>query len=132
MRLGFTGTRRGMTAAQRDRCAALLLRWQPAELHHGDALGADAELHQIARENGIRIVVHPANVPQHRAFSNGDRVEPPRTKRARDRAIVDASDLVLATPAPPDVEGLESGTWYTIQYALFAGEPVIIVWPDGT
>lgn len=121
-----------MTTEQRRHCAALLAQWKPAELHHGDALGADAEMHTLAREAGVRIVVHPANVPRHRAFSDGDRVHPPRAKTVRDRAVVDASDILLATPASPDVDGPDSGTWYTIQYALFVGCSVVVVWPDGT
>jgi len=100
-------------------------------LHHGDALGADAEMHSLAGVAGVRVVVHPANVPRHRAFCAGDRIEAPRPKTTRDRALVDESDLLLATPAPPDSEGLDSGTWYTIQYALFLGKAIVVVWPDG-
>jgi len=132
IRLGFTGTRRGMTDEQRRACAALLERVRPEEVHHGDAIGADAEMHDLARAAGLIVVVHPPLNPSHRAFCTGDRTDPPRPHKARDRAVVDAADLVLGTPAAPEAEGPHSGTWYTLRYAKRMGKPVVIIWPDGT
>ena len=131
MRLGFTGTRRGMTAAQRAACAALLARLAPAVVHHGDAVGADAEMHALALAAGVPVVVHPPENPSHRAFCEGGEVREPRPHTTRDRDVVDATDLLLGTPAAPEEEGPHSGTWYTIRYAKRRGRPIIIVWPDG-
>ena len=39
-----------------------------SELHHGDAMGADAFAHQIAVSLGMRIVVHPPENNRYRAF----------------------------------------------------------------
>jgi hypothetical protein len=51
--IGFTGTRRGMTVAQRKTLRSLLLTGS-GKLHHGDAIGADAEAHDIAIALGRR------------------------------------------------------------------------------
>jgi hypothetical protein len=121
-----------MTPAQRNGCVGVLARLRPDTVHHGDAVGADAEFHDLARAIGARIVVHPATVRAHRAFRVGDESRSPTAKTARDRAVVDASDLLIAAPADPDDEGPESGTWYTIQYAVWAGKSIVVLWPDGT
>jgi hypothetical protein len=46
LRIGFTGTRQGMTKRQRNALRDLLAA------HHGDAVGVDAEAHDIAIELG--------------------------------------------------------------------------------
>lgn len=46
-RLGFTGTRRGMTDAQKTRVAQESAPF--AEVHHGDCVGADADRPEAAR-----------------------------------------------------------------------------------
>lgn len=134
MILGFTGTRRGMTPAQRRACATLLGRHRPAAVHHGDAIGADREFHDLARALGTRtrIIVHPPTHGTHRAFCAGDIVHRPKSKTTRDRDVVDACDLLVATPAAPDLDGPDSGTWYTIQYAVWRAKPIVLIWPDGT
>lgn len=110
MRLGFTGTRRGMTAAQRAACAELLASLAPEVVHHGDAVGADAEMHGLALAAGLPVVVHPPLNPSHRAFCQGGEVLEPRSHKRRDRDVVDATDLLLGTPAAPEDEGPHSGT----------------------
>lgn len=131
MRLGFTGTRRGMTAAQRAACAELLARLTPEVVHHGDAVGADAEMHGLASAAGVPVVVHPPVNPSHRAFCQGGEVLEPRPHKARDRDVVDDTDLLLGTPGALEEQDPHSGTWYTIRYAKRSGRPIIIVWPDG-
>ncbi|HET7584983.1 MAG TPA: hypothetical protein VFK13_08750 [Gemmatimonadaceae bacterium] len=132
MIIGVTGTRRGISIAQLRAYTMLLDQNRPAEVHHGDAVGADAELHRAARALGFRIVVHPPLGKKHRAFCEGDVVHRPKSREARDRDVVDASDLLFAAPAEPGVEGPNTGTWYTVQYALWRGTPIVLVWPDGT
>lgn len=39
--IGFTGTREGMTQAQKDVFASLVARIEPDEFHHGDCVGSD-------------------------------------------------------------------------------------------
>ena len=52
-----------MTQGQRAELRRLLCELAPAELHHGCAVGADAERHEIALDLGIAaIVVQPSNL----------------------------------------------------------------------
>lgn len=131
MKLGFTGTRRGMTPAQRAGCIIHLQRLAPKELHHGDALGADAEMHAIAVEHDVRVVVHPPLTSAQRAFCESDVIRPELPFMTRNRAIVDETDVLLAAPHGPEAKAPRSGTWRTIRYARRSGKPVVIVHPDG-
>lgn len=51
----------------------------------------------------------------------------------RNRAIVDASDVLIACPYEiVEPEFGRSGTWSTIRYALtIPNFPVVIIWPNG-
>lgn len=72
MRIGFTGTRQGMTERQKIALSDLLSSYAAAILHHGDAIGADAEAHEIAVGLGCAIVIHPPAVETQRAFKGGN------------------------------------------------------------
>lgn len=131
-KVGFTGTRRGMTDAQKE--GVLNLLTAGGELHHGDCVGADEEADEIARVRWMRRIVHPPVDKAHRAFvDQPDELREPKTHFARNRDIVDETDRMIATPwqdvRPPPKTG--GGTWQTICYAEKRGKPVYIVWPDG-
>lgn len=120
-----------MTRAQARTCRRVLEDLAPGEAHHGDAIGADAEFHDVAQRLGVRLVVHPPLEPRHRAFRMGDRVEKPARYKVRNRALVDEADVVVGAPAAPQANSPHSGTWYTLRYALRAGKRVMVLWPDG-
>src|SRR5689334_75878 len=61
MRIGFTGTRHGMTPAQERTLHGMLAARQGAPLHHGDCIGADAQAHELASLLGHRVTIHPPN-----------------------------------------------------------------------
>ena len=132
MTVGFTGSRSGMTPEQREACATLLRDLAPIELHHGDAVGADAEAHAIATAQGIRVVVHPPVNPAHRAFSSAADVRDELEYMPRNRAIVDETDVLIAAPRLREEESRRSGTWRTIRYARSVGRPVTIISADGS
>ena len=118
MTIGFTGTRQGMSRAQRLQFERVL-EWLGARdcvVHHGDAVGADSEADQIAHERGVPVVAHPAT---------------PGGALARNREIVAAVDIVVAAPRL-DREERRSGTWATVRYALAAGKPVVLLARDST
>lgn len=121
-----------MTPEQRRACAKILAEFAPAEVHHGDAIGADAEMHALARSAGIRVVIHPPQNSSQRAFCEADRAEPPQSYSMRNRAIVAQVDMMIGAPAAPEIEKPRSGTWRTIRYAKRLGKPALIVWPDGS
>jgi hypothetical protein len=129
--LGFTGTRQGMTDAQRGMLTRLLLELALDKAHHGDCIGSDAAFHDLVVEllPHTGIVVHP---PRHlRAFRHGHEAMPPTPFLARYHHIVDESGVLLATPQE-DQEQRRSGTWATIRYAIKGGKAVFVIAPDGT
>lgn len=133
VRYGFTGTQRGMTAAQQAAVRALLAEAPGAapECHHGDCIGADADFHRIAVDLGCRVVVHPPDSPAKRAWCTGHEVRPEAPYLVRNHAIVDEVDVLVATPGE-EAERLRSGTWATVRYARKRGVPVLRLRPDGT
>lgn len=133
MHVGFTGTREGMTVQQRLAVAELAARFSHLvglTVHHGDCIGADAEFHSIMRGIGAFIVGHlPVDV-QHRAFCDFHDVRPPLTYLMRNRQIVAAATVMIATPREATVQP-RGGTWYTIGYTRKCGKPLAVVIPDG-
>lgn len=121
-----------MTPAQINAFRTLIAELKPTEFHHGDCIGADAEAHDIVREfPHIKIVIHPPVDEEHRAWKKGDESERPLTHFARNRAIVDKTDLLIGASVS-DVPLPRGGTWYTIDYAIKIGKPIRILWPDGS
>jgi hypothetical protein len=128
MILGSTGTRQGMTPEQKDTVAVLV---QPyAVLHHGDCVGSDEEMHDIAGAAGLHRVIHPPLDRRYRAFCQGEETLKAKAYLTRDRDIVFACDVLIATPAE-DHHMTHGGTWYTVDFAIPI-RPVGIVWPDGS
>ncbi len=136
MILGFTGTRNGMTEAQKRKFAALLRERGVTELHHGDCVGADEDAHNIARQHGINIVIHPPVDSADRAFCMGAYyTHQPRTHFQRNRDIVADTDALAATPLL-EVETPTGGTWYTIRagrkrHVAGGVYQVFVIWPSG-
>ena len=133
MRVGFTGTRNGMTHAQGNALLAILEEGNVI-LCHGDCVGADAEAHQIALKAGVPyIIIFPPIVDKHRAFCAASRdtivtIHPVDEYLARNKKIVDNSLLLVAAPSSL-TEEVRSGTWSTVRYARRIGVPVIILDP---
>ena len=135
MRVGFTGTKLGMTKAQQASLSNELDRFRGGEFSHGDCIGADAEAHEIARRLGYPIFIYPPSDPSRRAFAadlgfNGA-IMPAQPYMVRNRAIVDASDVVIAAPNTMQ-EVVRSGTWSTVRYARKRGREIVLVFPDGS
>lgn len=131
-RVGFTGTRKGLTGYQRHELFQVLdeLRKPPFEFHHGDCVGADEEAAGLAQQLGYRIVIHPPENKWYRAFCSADQILAEKPYLDRNRDIVDASDLVIACPGGEKMV-LRSGTWATVRYALKQGKHTIIIHPSG-
>lgn len=135
--VGFTGTRRGRTEAQRRVVRIVLARLRRydgfEELRHGDCVGSDEETHEDACYLGYRVVLHPPTNTRFRAWCLDScfRALEPQPYLTRDRAIVDVSDFVLATPGEA-LEQPRGGTWYTYRYAAQVGRARMVVLPDGS
>jgi len=130
--LGFTGTRRGMTLAQKRAIEALLGAGAALGkvLVHGDCIGADADMHALAREAGMRVEIRPCNLNSQRAGCHADKYYNTKSPLARNRDIVEQADVMLACPSGFKEE-LRSGTWATVRHAKKSAKPLFIVWPNG-
>lgn len=131
VRVGFTGTRDGMTRPQMMGVGALLRSLEPSEAHHGDCVGADADFDMLAHLLDIPVVIHPPTNPKHRAFCAGESILPERPYLDRNEDIVEATDLLIATPKEYYNPG-KGGTWWTVEKAKERYRKVHLVFPDGS
>lgn len=131
MKIGITGTRSGLTDFQKRNIELFLKKsWQPnAELHHGDCVGADAEVAAVAKNLGYIIVCHPPVKDELRAMFPSHHTENPLSYFARNRNIVDRTDHLIVAPYQNQWQP-NGGTWYTHDYAEKKGKPVTIFYPD--
>ncbi len=134
-RLGFTGTQIGMTQAQRVTLALCFATLEPLSFAHGDCHGSDEQAHEMARTARIPVHVYPPNIYAKRAWVDDVaymHIELPYLER--NRLIVDACDILIATPKRA-VEELRSGTWSTVRYARRQRggnrKQVIVILPNG-
>jgi hypothetical protein len=118
MKIGFTGSREGMSDSQVESFYMLLGKMGMTEFHHGDCMGADAEAHMIVQNSfpDARIVVHPPKAQIARAYCVGDELRPQFDYLTRDKNIVDECEFLFAAPMR-SVEEVRSGTWATVRYA---------------
>lgn len=131
MRVGFTGTRNGMSQSQQDVFRVLLSSLKATEFHHGDCVGADNEAANIAHDLNIAIAMHP---PLNTSLVAGNpyvtKTFPAKGYLARNRDIVDEIDVLIGVPKERDRQST-GGTWYTIDYAKSKEKIVFIIFPDG-
>jgi hypothetical protein len=127
-----------MTARQR-RALRAYLRRDPSSIgifNHGDCIGADAQAHAmvVADLPITHIIIHPPTDSKARAWcaTSSKRADllilATLPYHARNRTIVDASDILLAAPAQRK-EIPRSGTWATVRYARRSGIPVVLFLP---
>lgn len=127
MKVGFTGTRLGMSQHQKEQFVIKLYELEMHEFHHGDCIGADAEAHDIVREffPNVKIIVHPPSKTKTQAFRKGDESRISAPYIARDKDIVNESEYMIGTPHCEEI--IRSGTWTTIRYARKIGKPHIVL-----
>ena len=134
MKIGFTGTQKGMTDEQKL-TVMKLLKNRPAgselELHSGDCIGADKDFVDILDWSLFTTKIgHIPDNDSKRAFCKYNTERTPKPYLVRNHDIVDESDILIATPGEFK-EQLRSGTWATIRYAQKKGKKIVIVWPNG-
>lgn len=133
--LGFTGTRDGMTPAQRISLRLLIDSIRPDVFHHGCCVGADEHAAVIVREvmgNRCQIIAHPSDLPgmtSQVAKDVSNEYYPESPPLARNRDIVDQTGQLIA--CPKGQEELRSGTWATVRQARKMGRPVTVIRPNG-
>lgn len=124
MKIGFTGTREGMSQNQKEQFILKCDELGITEFHHGDCEGADAEAHDIVREffPHVWIEVYPPKSTYRQAFRKGDKHHPPESYLTRDYKIVQNTDFLIGAPKS-DTEIIRSGTWTTIRYGRKLKKP---------
>jgi hypothetical protein len=132
MKIGFTGTRHGMSFGQKDRLKRILLVEQVTEFHHGDCVGADDQADDVALELGIRVIVHPplndvfrAHVERKSYRKSPLIVLMEKDYILRNHDIVDSTDGLIVAPSSNE-ETIRSGTWATYRYAK-GKKPLILL-----
>lgn len=130
MRIGFTGTRDGMTISQKWMISKLLLQHTPEWVHHGSCVGADHEFHKIARRLGFKIKGHPPINTSLMALLDFDDENEPKSYLVRNADIVNETDHLIACPKESSIQ-FKGGTWGTYHYANRRDKPITIVWPNG-
>lgn len=129
--VGFSGTRHGMTQAQARAVLALLEELGATEVHHGDCVGADAEVNTLALLVGARRVGHPPVNARYRAYCVVEEDRPPEAFLIRDQDIVNDSPAMIFAPFE-DAEQPRGGTWATVRMARQASRRRAIVNRDGS
>jgi len=130
--VGFTGTRSGMTPQQKSLVREALRGAD--EAHHGDCIGADEQFHELARREGVDVVIHPPSDAKQRAWCQGAiRVEQAKPYLDRNKDIVQASTVLVGTPKElyEPQPGRGQGTWSTIRYARNRSVRRRVFMPDG-
>jgi len=134
MRIGFTGTQRGMTPAQLVSVREFLANVEATEFHHGDCIGSDIQAAAIAADLRICTFIHPPLDEHKRGRYRSTLVEnficAPLPYMDRNHAIVHDTDVLLATPKTAEEEQ-RSGTWSTVRYAAKRNKTVVIINPNG-
>lgn len=138
MRVGFTGTREGLTEQQKEALRVWLKTKCSSSVQflHGCCVGADAQAVEIVTHTlclGRQVWAYPSNLlklTHSGAWSASDRVYFPRDPLERNRMIVDHCEHLLACPKGPEEQ--RSGTWSCVRYARKQKVPVVVFWPDGT
>ena len=134
IKVGFTGTQNGMKKRQLRTVGQILLchlliEYLPVEFHHGDCIGADEEAHKLARALRFRIISHPSDIDDRRAFCRVRNPREPKPFLERNQDIVDETAFLIGAPDGP--EKRRSGTWSTIRYARKKGRVIYVAYPDG-
>lgn len=130
LKLGFTGSRKGLSSTQADAIERLLTAMSIDEVHHGDSVGADAEFHELASQLLLDVVVHPPVDARQQAYVKGAaRTYPPLDHLDRNKNMVLSTDMLIA--AVQGQERQRSGTWATVRYARKLKRPIAIVDANG-
>jgi hypothetical protein len=133
VKIGITGTRSGCTPEQFDKVKHILecVKREDKEFHHGDCVGVDAEIAKLAKTLSYKIICHPPEKDELRAFIPYDECREKFSYFKRNRNIVDEIDHLIIVPYQNEWTS-HGGTWYTHDYAKKRNKSAIIVWPNGT
>lgn len=133
--LGITGTRNGFNKEQLSTFETLINQLKEKyptldTFHQGQCIGVDVKAAKILSES-FKIISHP---PTNQSLVGSSPVDESRPKKgyfARNRDIVNESDIMIVVPAQMQHQNY-GGTWYTHDYALEKKKPTYVIYPDGS
>lgn len=137
MKVGFSGSRDGLTDAQRRSLEKLLLEIDEdgviEEVAHGDCVGADEDFHCLAKKllPNASVVIHPPANSALRAFCIGTEIREEKSYNIRNAEIVRESDIVIACPQTA-ISKPHSGTWNVVNMTRKYGRNLFIIHNDGS
>ena len=133
LKVGFTGTRHGMTSIQQEEFKKIIKAKEISEFHHGMCRGSDKQAHdhitEVKNDKNIRIVGHPPRFKGSLARCKCDILRKADEYLVRNRNIIDQTDILIATPDTK--EKVMSGTWSTIRYARKQKRKIYIIHKNG-
>jgi hypothetical protein len=124
MKLGFTGTKAGLTIRQHDMLYERLTMLKPSVFVHGGCVGGDDEADLMAATLGIPRLVFPSTRIDKRVSDDVLRsrtgspvwIMTPKEPLDRNPDIVNAVEQLIACPRQPRMI-TRSGTWTTVRLA---------------
>jgi hypothetical protein len=136
-----------MTQGQKDSLFGILdyfgcFKGTITEIHHGDCVGADEEFDNTVvttlKQDTVIRVIHPPVDTEHQAnmaaknngFYKETIISVPQTHLKRNRNVVEATDILIATPEQESDPGW-GGTWYTYNHARKHDKPTYLIQPSG-
>lgn len=138
MKVGFTGTQKGLTSYQVLELQKKLHIGQV--LVHGGCIGADDQADMLAVLQHMPRIVRPSNIaaksiPAETLRARANKAStliilPEKPPLERNHDIVDTVEWLIACPAQKR-EVLRSGTWATIRYARkkLGESKILIIYP---
>lgn len=139
MSLAFTGTRKGMTDAQKRTVKQLLQAIDPKVVDHGCCEGADrdfhllCEMHTDAHVHGWPSVLHQQYEWAMENIHTFYTVHQPMQPLARNQKMRERAKIVIACPKEDTEPSAQraGGTWSMIRQTRKDLILLFIVWPDG-
>lgn len=136
VKIGFTGSQRGLTSKQNEDLFALLKRLNPELGVHGACIGADDLFDQLCAKLGISRAIFPSTnlskrVPDAELISRSGSVctiYPAKPGLERNADIVNLGAALIACPRQ-SFEIVRSGTWATVRLARRLGKPIHLLLP---
>ena len=134
-KMGFIGTRHGMSENQKKALEEILKSKDISEFHHGDCISSDSQAHEVltklkkSNNKNIKLIGHPPKSKKTRAYCKFDIELIPDTFHNRNHHIIDATDIFVANP---DIsEKVKSGTWNAVRYARMKNKKVYVIHKSG-
>ena len=148
-KVGYTGTQHGMSPEQEATLERLLRLhydlvrgFEITEAHHGDCEGGDEEFHHVFSRIDDqwldKVVIHPPDIAKKRAMMicRTENLREQKYYTARNKDIVDETDVLFAAPHDVIHDSCRHGTCSTVRYARKhrdkTGKSIVIIGRDGS